>query len=138
MTQSIYRKQCKRDLRSLGTFCRTFREKLSVAYSRVQQSKEIEIFFLLPHSKETIITNYFRHYTSPRVFQTQSLGKMHPRASQAATFLFLWLVFDVSRTYHLFRTFFSVERSRKVSYNRSTCVGNFLPFSPDDVKRPRF
>ena len=97
-----------------------------------------EIFFLIPHSNVTITTNYFRHYTSPRVFQTQSLGKCILVRHKLQHSFFLWLVFDVSRTFQLPRTFFSVERSRKVSSNRLTCIGTFQPLNPDDVNRPIF
>ena len=106
--------------------------------SSPKKERDFFFFFLLSHSKMTIIANYFRHYASLRVFQTKSLGKCAIVRHKLQHYCSYGLVFDVSRTYHLFRTFFSVERSRKVSSNWSTYIGNFLPFSPDDVKRLRF
>jgi hypothetical protein len=67
----------KKEICALWGFSAAGFEK--TCYSRIKGSsspnKERFVFYLLPHSKVTTITDYFRHYTSPRVFQTQSLGK---------------------------------------------------------------
>lgn len=86
----------------------------------------------------TIITNYFRHYTSPRVFHKQSLGKCILVRHKLQRFSsYGWYLTSAEHIICLGR-FFSFERSRKVSSNRSTCIGTFLPLNPDDSNWPSF